>query len=51
MRNFKKLAKKRSSQRVSKSSPAKVIPWEILSPDIPPFKKNKGKGTGKSSKQ
>ena len=33
---LKRLAKKRSSQRVSKSSPAKVIPGEILSPDIPP---------------
>ena len=45
----KRLAKKRSSQRVSKSSPAKVVPGEILSPDIPPFKKSKGKGQGKSS--
>ena len=42
---------KRDSQRVSKSSPAKVIHGEILSPEIPPFKKSKGKGQGKSSKK
>ena len=50
-KELKRLAKKRSSQRVSKSSPAKVIPGEILCPDIPPFKKGKGKGRGKSSKK
>ena len=48
---FKKLSKKRGFQRVSKSSPAKVIHGEILSPDILHFKKSKGKGQGKSSKK
>ena len=50
MRTFKKLSKKRGSKRVSKSSPAKIIYGEISSQDIPPFKKSKGRGQGKSSK-
>ena len=48
---LKRLAKKRSTERVSKSSPAKIKPGEVLSPDIPPFKKGRGKGRGKSSKK
>ena len=44
---LKRLAKKGSTERVSKSSPSKIKPGEVLSQDIPPFKK--GKGRGKSS--